>query len=74
MLLDWSGEMYYLYGDQFCKRNIVAGMPNRYIIFSEILPNTIGPALVYSTSVFALSILDEALVFLVWGSSLLWLV
>lgn len=38
----------------------MAGMPNRYIIFSEILPNTIGPALVYSTSVFALSILDEA--------------
>ena len=35
-------------------------MPRRYILFSEILPNTIAPVLVYATSVLALSILDEA--------------
>lgn len=35
-------------------------MPRRYILFSEILPNTIAPVLVYATNVFALSILDEA--------------
>lgn len=44
----------------FVKGSKVAGMPGRYIMFSEILPNTIAPVLVYSTSVFALSILDEA--------------
>ena len=35
-------------------------MPGRYILFSEILPNTLAPVLVYATSVFAISILDEA--------------
>ena len=35
-------------------------MPRRYILFSEILPNTIAPVLVYATSVFAISMLDEA--------------
>ena len=44
----------------FVKSDITAGMPGRYILFSEILPNTIAPVLVYATSVFALSILDEA--------------
>ncbi len=44
----------------FVKSDITAGMPRRYILFSEILPNTIAPVLVYATSVFALSILDEA--------------
>ena len=39
---------------------IVAGMPRRHILFSEILPNTIAPVLVYATSVLSLSILDEA--------------
>jgi peptide/nickel transport system permease protein len=65
--VDWPGAARLVRGNvlsiretNFVKGNIVAGMPNRYIIFSEILPNTIGPALVYSTSVFALSILDEA--------------
>jgi peptide/nickel transport system permease protein len=42
------------------KGNIVAGMPKRHILFSEILPNTIAPILVYATSVVALSMLDEA--------------
>ena len=35
-------------------------MPTRHILFSEILPNTMAPILVYATSVMALSILDEA--------------
>lgn len=44
----------------FVKSSQVAGMPGRYLLFSEILPNTIAPVLVYATSVVALSILDEA--------------
>ncbi|MBO4297257.1 MAG: ABC transporter permease [Clostridia bacterium] len=44
----------------FFKSDITAGMPRRYILFSEILPNIIAPVLVYATSVFAISILDEA--------------
>jgi peptide/nickel transport system permease protein len=35
-------------------------MPTRHTLFSEILPNTIAPILVYATSVVAISILDEA--------------
>ena len=47
--------------DQQTRRgNIVAGMPLRHILFSEILPNTVAPILVYATSVLALSMLDEA--------------
>ena len=42
------------------KSNIVAGMPLGHILFSEILPNTVAPILVYATSVMALSMLDEA--------------
>ena len=38
----------------------IAGMPVRHILFSEILPNTVAPILVYATSVLALSMLDEA--------------
>lgn len=44
----------------FIKSDVTAGMPRRWILFSEILPNTVAPVTVYSTSVFALSILDEA--------------
>jgi len=44
----------------FVKSDITAGLTRKYILFSEILPNTIAPVLVYATSVFALSILDEA--------------
>ncbi len=47
-------EMNFIQGDK------VAGMPKRYILFSEILPNTIAPILVYATSIVALSMLDEA--------------
>ena len=35
-------------------------MPLRHILFSEILPNTVAPILVYATSVMAISMLDEA--------------
>ena len=44
----------------FIKADAVAGMSTRHTLFSEILPNTIAPILVYATSVVALSILDEA--------------
>ena len=47
-------EMNFIQGDR------VAGMPGRYILFSEILPNTVAPILVYATSVIAISMLDEA--------------
>ncbi len=38
----------------------IEGMPGHYILFSEILPNTMAPILVFATSVMAISILDEA--------------
>ncbi len=38
----------------------VAGMPTPYILFKEILPNTIAPVLIYATSVMAQTMLDEA--------------
>ena len=65
--VDWPGVARLVRGNvlslretNFIKSDIAAGMPRRYILFSEILPNTIAPVLVYMTSVFALSILDEA--------------
>lgn len=54
------GNVLALRETNFVKGNIVAGMPTRHILFSEILPNTMAPILVYATSVLALSILDEA--------------
>ena len=54
------GNVLSLRETNFVKGGITAGMPGRYILFSEILPNTIAPVTVYATSVFALSILDEA--------------
>lgn len=54
------GNVLALRETNFIKGNIVAGMPTRHILFSEILPNTMAPILVYATSVLALSILDEA--------------
>ncbi len=66
-LVDWPGVARLVRGSvlslretNFVKGDIVAGMPKRYILFSEILPNTIAPVLVYATTVFATSILDEA--------------
>lgn len=65
--VDWPGIARLVRGNvlnlretNFVKGNIVAGMPLRHILFSEILPNTVAPILVYGTSVLALSMLDEA--------------
>lgn len=54
------GNVLALRETNFVKGSIVAGMPTRHILFSEILPNTMAAILVYATSVLALSILDEA--------------
>lgn len=65
--VDWPGIARMVRGNvlalretNFIKGNIVAGMPVSHILFSEILPNTAAPILVYATSVLALSMLDEA--------------
>ena len=65
--VDWPGVCRLVRGNvlslreaNFVKSDITAGMPQRYVLFREILPNTIAPVLVYATSVFAISILDEA--------------
>ena len=65
--VDWPGVARLVRGNvlslretNFIKSDITAGMPGSYILFSEILPNTIAPVLVYATNVFAVSILDEA--------------
>lgn len=65
--VDWPGIARLVRGNvlnlretNFVKADIVAGMPSSHILFSEILPNTVAPILVYATSVVALSILDEA--------------
>lgn len=65
--VDWPGIARLVRGNVlslresgFVKSSIVAGMPRRYILFSDILPNTVAPILVYATSVLAISILDEA--------------
>lgn len=65
--VDWPGVARLVRGNvlslretNFVKGNVVAGMPLRHILFSEILPNTIAPILVYATSVMAISMLDEA--------------
>lgn len=65
--VDWPGIARLVRGNvlslretNFVKGNLVAGMPLRHILFSEILLNTVAPILVYATSVLALSMLDEA--------------
>lgn len=65
--VDWPGIARLVRGNvlnlretNFIKGNIVAGMPLRHILFSEILPNTVAPILVYGTTVLATSMLDEA--------------
>ena len=65
--VDWPGMARLVRGNvlslretNFVKGNVVAGMPLRHILFSEILPNTVAPILVYATSVMAISMLDEA--------------
>lgn len=66
-LVDWPGVARLVRGNvlsiremNYIKADIAAAMPKRYILFSEILPNTIAPVFVYATQVFAISILDEA--------------
>ena len=66
-LVDWPGVARLVRGNvlslresNFIKSSQLSGMPKRYILFSDILPNTIAPVLVYATSVVAISILDEA--------------
>ena len=65
--VDWPGVARLVRGNvlnlretNFVKSDLVAGLPKWHILFSEILPNTLAPVLVYATSVTALSILDEA--------------
>lgn len=65
--VDWPGVARLVRGNvlslretNFVKGNVVAGMPLRHILFSEILPNTVAPILVYATYVMAISMLDEA--------------
>lgn len=65
--VDWPGIARLVRGNvlslretNFVKSALVAGMPLRHVLFSEILPNTAAPILVYVTSVLALSMLDEA--------------
>ena len=65
--VDWPGVARLVRGNvlslretNFVKGNVVAGMTLRHILFSEILPNTVAPILVYATSVMAISMLDEA--------------
>lgn len=65
--VDWPGMARLVRGNvlslretNFVKSDKAAGMTRRYILFSEILPNTIAPVLVNATNIFAVSILDEA--------------
>ncbi len=65
--VDWPGIARLVRGNvlsiretNYIQADFVAGMPTRFILFSEILPNTVAPILVYATSVIALSMLDEA--------------
>lgn len=65
--VDWPGVARLVRGNvlsiremNYIKADIAAGMPKRFILFSEVLPNTIAPVFVYATQVFAISILDEA--------------
>lgn len=54
------GSVLSLKETNFVKDSRVQGMPTRFILFSELLPNTLAPILVYATSAIAVSILDEA--------------
>ena len=65
--VDWPGVARLVRGNvltlretEFIKADIISGLPKSYILFREILPNTLAPILVYATSVFAITILDEA--------------
>lgn len=66
-LVDWPGVARLVRGNvlslresNFVKSSQLSGMSKRYLLFSDILPNTIAPVLVYATNVVAVSMLDEA--------------
>lgn len=65
--VDWPGVARLVRGNvlslretNFVQSDITAGMSRGYILFKEILPNTLAPVLVHATNVFAITILDEA--------------
>lgn len=65
--VDWPGVARLVRGStlslretNFVKSSVVSGMTKRHILFSEILPNTVAPILIYATLVLAVSMLDEA--------------
>ena len=65
--VDWPGVTRLVRGNvmalkeqDFVKSSMIAGMPQSYIMASDILPNTVAPILVFATSVMAISILAEA--------------
>lgn len=65
--IDWPGVARLVRGNvlslreqAFVQAGRLAGLPRRKIIFSDILPNTMAPVLIYATSVMAISMLDEA--------------
>lgn len=65
--VDWPGITRMVRGNvlslresDFVKSALVAGLPRSRILFSEILPNTVAPILIYATNVLAMSMLDEA--------------
>jgi len=65
--VDWPGVARLVRGSvlsikeqDFVKSSRIAGMSRRYILFSDILPNTMANILIFATSVMAISILDEA--------------
>lgn len=65
--VDWPGVARLVRGNtlslretNFVKGSVVSGMTKRHILFSEILPNTVAPILIYATLVLAVSMLDEA--------------
>ncbi len=66
-LIDWPGIARVVRGNvlsikekDYVHASELAGMSRSYILFKDILPNTIAPILVFATSVMAISILDEA--------------
>lgn len=54
------GNVLSLKENDYIKASVVQGFSTKRILFSEILPNTIAPILVYGTSGIAWAILDEA--------------
>lgn len=66
-LVSWPGVARLVRGNvlnlreqAFIKGSQVAGMPRRYLLWSDMLPNTLAPILIYATNVMAVSVLDEA--------------